>query len=211
MGKAAATSFVEEASDTTRPMTNADLKKYEYIVHRVIRNKQLFDSSSSNAVEDYDDHLQNGLINMWLSWNKFNPDKGMKLTSYLEMVQKSRFGNFKNRTRKRTNQCPTVSMTDNNSWAICDSSGHSDLESNPYGGSSEMVKELSGGETALVSMIDFMTIRSKLKGFTQTLFDEYYVNNMTLQEIHQKYSAVKYHKIRRELERVQKIVETHCF
>lgn len=188
-----------------------DLKKFDPLIIKIIREKRLSIAASSDMCLDNDDLMSMGREFLWHALHKYDPTRGMKEDSFIHMFLLSKFGNIKNKALRK-NEAGTISFSEAMSSAIMDSSKHngeSDVISS-FHHLDNTVRELSNAEQAACERIDVQMVMDQLKGFKKTLFIEYYVQGYTILEIAHRYPDIPYHKIRRELRNLQKIYNTLC-
>jgi DNA-directed RNA polymerase specialized sigma24 family protein len=173
--------------------------KFDPLIHKLI-NRKLHGFESSDVCEERDDIVQQCRMHILMAYRerKFDPSRGSKFESYIYMLLDSRLGNYRNKVTRK-NENGTVSLSEIDGWQIVSGNGTSADNLDPYNGMADAVSSLSPVESSIVERLDAQNLLNRLTGLKKILYKEYYIEGLSVLEIHQRHPEIKYHKIRREL------------
>jgi hypothetical protein len=185
------------------------VQMFDPLIHMLITRK-LHGYDSSDVCEERDDIVQQCRDHILKAhrFRKFDPNRGAKFESYIYMLIDSRLGNYRNKV-VRKNRAGTVNLTEINGWSIAGAGVQAGDDSmTRYPGMSGVVGDLSSVEDSIIERIDAQNLLGRLTGLKKILYYEYYVEGLSVLEIHERHPEIKYHKIRRELKLVMRFHDT---
>lgn len=195
-------------SDYTRPVFSEELFQSFYpMICQIIRRETAGMRMDSDMIDDFDDLVQRCRIWLWDHIEKYEPIREKidengevkiiktKFSSYMYMVFTSRVGSVRDNHKKKTKGRHVLNFTDYKH--IC--------QEEDYNTENE-VSFLSKNQSLLLDVYELeqhlQHIKNQVGEEDYLIFEEYFINQSSANDIFKKYPNYKYNEVRKTVKRL---------
>lgn len=183
------------------------IDQFKPMICKVIK-EEVHSYNTSDICYEWEDVYQECLMHLNEAVQKYDESRGMKFSTFVNLVLKSRVGNFRNKIKVKNFK--TTNFTDiNGGWCVM---GMDDGNSSDAGGgfqSKSLRKAVHIDPTSVSDMLlDAKMVCDKLTESRLEIYQEYYIKGNSVQEICDNHKDLKYYQIRRILKYLDPIHNT---
>lgn len=185
-------------------VTEELINKYRPMIYKIIQKEvQGFDSADVGL--SLEEMFHECIIKLCENCHKYDPSRGMSVTSFIHLLISSRMGNFRNKIKKYNYR--TSHFTDlHGAWSTYGGAGEGSDDSThsmaiPNEGKNH-------NEYLLNHIVDYAQVVEKMDDLTKTIYFESFINGKKMNELVAEFPHLKYNDIRVKINKIRKIHNT---